>query len=157
MPKLLVALVLSLLALCAHGATALPAAPDRAALEPRVMALAEELRCLVCQNQTLADSHAELAMDLKNQIREKLAQGQSEQQVTDFMVQRYGDFVRYRPPLKSSTLLLWFGPFVLLAIGFALLARVLGRPAAPPASLPERELQRAASLLYGPAETREKP
>jgi len=85
-------------------------------LEKRVMALAEELRCLVCQNQTLADSHAALAIDLKNRIRELLREGKSEREVLDFMVQRYGDFVLYRPPLQASTALLWAGPFILLVV-----------------------------------------
>ena len=86
-------------------------------LEKRVMALAEELRCLVCQNQTLADSHAALAIDLKNRIRELLREGKTEREVLDFMVQRYGDFVLYRPPLRTATALLWAGPFILLALG----------------------------------------
>jgi len=86
-------------------------------LEKRVMALAEELRCLVCQNQTLADSHAALAIDLKNRIRELLREGKTEREVLDFMVQRYGDFVLYRPPLRATTALLWAGPFILLALG----------------------------------------
>ena len=83
------------------------------------MALAEELRCLVCQNQTLADSHAALAVDLKNRIRELLREGKTEREVLDFMVQRYGDFVLYRPPLRAATALLWTGPFILLALGIA--------------------------------------
>jgi cytochrome c-type biogenesis protein CcmH len=86
-------------------------------LEKRVVALAEELRCLVCQNQTLADSHAALAVDLKNRIRELLREGKTEREVLDFMVQRYGDFVLYRPPLRAATALLWGGPFILLALG----------------------------------------
>jgi len=77
----------------------------------RVMAVSAELRCLVCQNQTIADSHADLAIDLKNQVREKLRQGMSEQEIVDYMVKRYGDFVLYRPLVKSTTWLLWFGPF----------------------------------------------
>jgi cytochrome c-type biogenesis protein CcmH len=89
------------------------------AMEKRVMALAEELRCLVCQNQTLADSHAALAVDLKNRIRELLREGKTEREVLDFMVQRYGDFVLYRPPLRAATALLWAGPFILLALGVA--------------------------------------
>jgi len=106
---------------------------DDAALEKRVMALAEELRCLVCQNQTLADSHAPLAMDLKERIREQLVAGKGEQDVLDFMVARYGDFVLYRPPLKVSTALLWAGPFVLLAIAVAALVLFLrkNRPEDP--------------------------
>lgn len=99
------------------------ATPDDAAIEARVTHIAQELRCLVCQNQTIADSTADLAIDLKNQVREQLAHGQSDQQVIDFMVQRYGDFVLYRPPVKRSTWLLWFGPLLLLigGVGFLLL------------------------------------
>jgi cytochrome c-type biogenesis protein CcmH len=97
-------------------------------LEKRVMALAEELRCLVCQNQTLADSHAALAVDLKNRIRELLREGKTEREVLDFMVQRYGDFVLYRPPLRAATALLWGGPFILLALGMgAWIAWLRGR------------------------------
>jgi cytochrome c-type biogenesis protein CcmH len=75
------------------------------------------LRCLVCQNQTLADSNADLAVDLKRQIETLLAQGQSDNQIRDYMVARYGDFVLYRPPLQGNTLLLWIGPFAMLAGG----------------------------------------
>jgi cytochrome c-type biogenesis protein CcmH len=85
------------------------------------MALAGELRCLVCQNQSLADSHAPLALDLRQQIHQQLSQGRSEQQVVEFMVQRYGDFVLYEPPLNGGTALLWFGPALLLAAGVAAL------------------------------------
>jgi cytochrome c-type biogenesis protein CcmH len=92
---------------------ATPMATDQA-LEARVTKLSEELRCLVCQNQTIADSQAGLAIDLKNQVREQFRQGRNEQEVISFMVQRYGDFVLYRPPLKATTLLLWLGPFVML-------------------------------------------
>jgi cytochrome c-type biogenesis protein CcmH len=95
------------------GADAPSAAADPA-LEKRVMAISEELRCLVCQNQTIADSHAELAVDLKNQVREMLQKGQTESQIKEYMVQRYGDFVLYRPAVKSNTWMLWLGPFVLL-------------------------------------------
>ena len=85
-------------------------------LEARVMALAEELRCLVCQNETIAASQAELARDLRAQIRQQLREGRSPEEVMDFMVARYGQFVRYRPPLQASTWVLWLGPFALLAI-----------------------------------------
>ena len=116
-------------------------------LEKRVAGLAHELRCLVCQNQTLADSNAPLAVDLRNQIREQLAAGRSEREVKDYMVARYGDFVLYRPPLKAGTVLLWSGPFLLLAFGFfLLLRRVRGRPEAEP-QLSEAERERAARLL----------
>src|SRR5919106_2786567 len=93
-------------------------------LEKRVAALADELRCLVCQNQTLADSNAPLAVDLRNQIREQLAKGASERDVVDFMVARYGDFVLYRPPFKASTIALWFGPFIFLILGVWFVRRV---------------------------------
>ena len=134
-----------LLALLFACSTALAA--DDAALDKRVAALAHELRCLVCQNQTLAESNAPLAVDLRNQIREQLRKGASEREVTEFMVQRYGDFVLYRPPLKASTLLLWSGPFLLLAVGVFLLARRLrsGRREVPPLS--EAERARAAQLV----------
>jgi cytochrome c-type biogenesis protein CcmH len=115
-------------------------------LDKRVAALAEELRCLVCQNQTLADSHAPLAVDLRNEIREQLAKGASEREVREFMVARYGDFVLYRPPFKASTIALWVGPFLLLALGFFLLRRVWRRrPPEPQLSADERA--RAARLL----------
>jgi cytochrome c-type biogenesis protein CcmH len=125
-------------------------------LEKRVMALSEELRCLVCQNQTLADSHAELAMDLKQQVREKLASGMSDKDVVDYMVERYGDFVMYRPPMKGSTFLLWFGPFVLLVGGILVLVRKLSRRQVAQTDLPDTELKRAASLLEGANETKDK-
>jgi cytochrome c-type biogenesis protein CcmH len=142
-----------LLAFCLVQAVAageaVPAAEDPV-LEARVNTLAEQLRCLVCQNQTIADSSAGLAIDLKNQVREKLQQGLSEQQVIDFMVQRYGDFVLYRPPVKSTTWLLWFGPFLLLLAGVAVFALKLRRRrqtlAAQP-GLSEAERTRAAALL----------
>lgn len=88
-----------------------------AVAEAQVQRLSEQLRCLVCQNQTLADSHADLAQDLKQEIREMAAKGISDQAIIDYLVARYGDFVRYRPPLKSTTLLLWLGPFALLFAG----------------------------------------
>ncbi|NDE41557.1 MAG: cytochrome c-type biogenesis protein CcmH, partial [Betaproteobacteria bacterium] len=103
------------LPLSAGAGEAKPMASDPA-LEARVMVIAEELRCLVCQNETIAASHADLAVDLRGQIRQKLSQGQSSQQILDFMVARYGDFVLYRPPLKASTVLLWVGPFALLLL-----------------------------------------
>ena len=103
------------------------------ALDARVVAIASELRCLVCQNQTIADSHAELAVDLRNQVREQLQQGQSEQQIIDYMTARYGDFVLYRPPVKSTTALLWFGPGLLLLVSLAILVSVLRRRSRMPA------------------------
>lgn len=90
-------------------------------LEKRVEAVASELRCLVCQNQTIADSHAELAIDLKNQVRDMLRSGNSNEEVVNYMVERYGDFVRYRPPMKPTTYFLWFGPAILVLIGLSVL------------------------------------
>ena len=116
-------------------------------LDKRVAALSAELRCLVCQNQTIADSNADLAVDLRRQIREQLKSGKSERDVLDFMVQRYGDFVLYRPPLKASTVLLWSGPFLLLALGIFLLLRKMRSVNRQPAPLSEAERARAASLL----------
>ena len=99
-----------------------------ATLDHRVQRVTEELRCLVCQNQTIADSHAELAVMLKHQVRDMLARGATEREAVDFMVQRYGDFVLYRPPVKAATWLLWFGPFGLLLAGLGLLfARLRAR------------------------------
>jgi len=115
-------------------------------VDKRVTALAHELRCLVCQNQTLADSNAPLAVDLRNQIREQLAAGASEREVVDFMVARYGDFVLYRPPFKATTLALWIGPFVFLLAGAWLLRRLLRRRAPAP-ELSEADRARAAKLL----------
>jgi cytochrome c-type biogenesis protein CcmH len=112
---------------CGAGAKeAAPAAKDPV-LEARVMGIAAELRCLVCQNQTIADSHADLAVDLRRQVREMLVQGQSERQILDYMTARYGDFVLYRPPLKATTALLWFGPAALLLGGVVTLFVVLRR------------------------------
>ena len=115
-------------------------------LDKRVAALAEELRCLVCQNQTLAESNAPLAVDLRNQIREQLAKGASEGEVRNFMVERYGDFVLYKPPFKASTAALWVGPLLLLAIGIWLLRR-LARRRVPVPQLSDVERSRAAKLL----------
>jgi len=123
------------------------AAAQDPALDKRVAGLAHELRCLVCQNQTLAESNAPLAVDLRNQIREQLQGGASEREVIDFMVARYGDFVLYRPPFKASTLALWIGPFVLLALGAFLLLRRLLRRRAPEPQLSEAQRARAAKLL----------
>jgi cytochrome c-type biogenesis protein CcmH len=132
----------------AHAREAQPLAADPA-LEAKVMDIAEELRCLVCQNETIAGSQADLAVDLRKQIRIQLQQGQSEAQIKDFMVQRYGDFVLYRPPLKASTWLLWGGPFVLLVAAFAVLWLALRRRAAAGASRPlsAADAARARQLL----------
>jgi cytochrome c-type biogenesis protein CcmH len=115
----------------AWGQSSEIANPD-AATEARLKALAEELRCLVCQNQTIADSHAPLAVDLRNQIRTQIAQGRSDEQIRGYMVERYGDFVLYNPPLHANTLLLWIGPFALLVVGAIAFAIVVRRRRAAP-------------------------
>ena len=130
----------------AYAKEAAPAAADPA-LEQRVMTLAAELRCLVCQNQTIADSSAPLAEDLRNQVREKMRQGASDSQIIDFMVERYGDFVLYRPPVKATTLLLWFGPLLLVAAGLLVLLRRVRRRPAPEPELSAAERERARKLL----------
>jgi cytochrome c-type biogenesis protein CcmH len=126
---------------------AVAAAAENPEMEKRVTALANELRCLVCQNQTLADSNAPLAVDLRNQIREQLAGGASEREVVDFMVARYGDFVLYRPPLKASTVALWAGPFLFLVAGIWILLRRIARRRVPAPQLSEADRARAAKLL----------
>ena len=95
-------------------------------------ALAEELRCLVCQNQTIADSSAPRAVDLRNQIRGQIAAGRDDTQIRDYMVARYGDFVLYRPPFKATTVVLWLGPVLLLLFGGVIYAITIRRRKAPP-------------------------
>ena len=143
-------LVLMLAVLVVNAARAADSAPvaDDPQLEKRVMELAENLRCLVCQNQTIADSPAELATDLKKQIREKMKQGMSDREIIDYMVARYGDFVLYRPPLKGSTILLWFGPLLFLAAGLAaLFYRLARRKKNIQTELSDADRARAAALL----------
>jgi len=147
------ALIFLLWLLClpiAVGAQTAQPMPDDPVANKRAVHLADQLRCLVCQNQTIADSNAELALDLRRQIREQIAQGKSDGQIVDFMVERYGDFVLYRPPLKGTTLFLWFGPPVLLLLGVIFLLRYLSsrrkRVEQQPLSAGDR---RAAEALLG--------
>ena len=120
-----------LLLLLTNAAFAGDAKPlvDDPVIEARLKAMSSELRCLVCQNTTLADSSAPLAEDLRKEIRLQLRAGKSDQEVIDYLVARYGDFVRYRPPVNNETALLWFGPFLLLLIGGFVLFRVLKKHA----------------------------
>jgi cytochrome c-type biogenesis protein CcmH len=145
---LVVAIALSPILLLA--ADAVPTENDPLAAA-RAVALAEKLRCLVCQNQTIADSNADLAQDLRRQIREQIAAGNSDSEIVDYMVARYGDFVLYKPPLKPTTLLLWAGPALLVVIGFVVVARIVHsrrvRPDATPLTAEERKL--AGRLLGG--------
>lgn len=137
---LLAAVLLALVPFAGYTKSAMPLAADPA-LELRLMTLATELRCLVCQNQSLAESNAELAVDLRNEIREQMRGGASDQDVVDYLVARYGDFVLYRPPLKASTVLLWTGPGILLLLGIGLLMHTLRRRRA---QIPQTPLSAAA-------------
>jgi cytochrome c-type biogenesis protein CcmH len=122
---------------------------DNPQVEARLKTLAVELRCLVCQNQTLADSHAPLAEDLRREVREMIAKDMSDKEIIDFLVQRYGDFVLYRPPWKASTTLLWLGPFLLLIAGATGLVFALRRRQKKLAdvTLSDEEHNRVAQLL----------
>jgi len=126
MVKLIHLLIWCLLSAAAQSKDAAPAASDPA-IEARMLRIASELRCLVCQNQTIADSHADLAEDLRREIRTLLNQGATDEQVAKYMTDRYGDFVLYRPPVKPTTLLLWYGPAALLLAGTVTLVLVLRR------------------------------
>lgn len=118
-------------------------------LEKRMIGLAENLRCLVCQNESLASSHAELAEDLRREVREQMAKGKNDQEIIDYLVARYGDFVLYNPPVKSYTVLLWFGPFAMLLLGAGILIFQLRkrRQTLQESVLTPEAQQRAASLL----------
>lgn len=137
-------LLLWLLPLAALSKEAAPAAEDPV-LEARVLRISAELRCLVCQNQTIADSHADLAQDLRQQVREMIRQGKTDPQIIAFMTERYGDFVLYRPPMKSTTWLLWFGPALLLVGGLVVLILVLRRRSKLPPEAFEPDLDEADS------------
>lgn len=119
------------------------------AVEARLKHLAVELRCLVCQNQTLADSNAPLAEDLRREVREMIVKDMTDEEIIGFLVERYGDFVLYRPPLKATTTLLWVGPFVLLAVGATVLVITLRRRACKVADAPvtDEEHRRVEQLL----------
>ena len=140
---LLLALAVSV---CAWTAPAREAAPraDDPAVEARLVAIADELRCLVCQNESLASSHAELAEDLRREVRGLIREGKSDAQIKRFLVDRYGDFVLYRPEVKPLTWALWFGPFALLALALVVLMRYLRhRRAQLPTATPLSEADRA--------------
>jgi cytochrome c-type biogenesis protein CcmH len=125
-----------------------PPAADDPVLEARMKKMAAELRCLVCQNQSLADSNADLAVDLRNQVREQMLEGRSDAEIRSWLTQRYGDFVLYRPPLKSSTMVLWLGPLALLVAAIAALVVTLHRRRQrAPAELSDEERARAEALL----------
>jgi cytochrome c-type biogenesis protein CcmH len=142
-------LLFILLVPCLAGAEEARPLADNPQAEARLKHLAVELRCLVCQNQTLADSHAPLAEDLRREVREMIAKDMSDKDIIEFLVTRYGDFILYRPPLKATTTLLWVGPFVLLIAGVAALVLALRRRQKKlvDLSLSEEERNRVARLL----------
>lgn len=113
--------------------------------------LIQEMRCLVCQNQNIADSNAELAQDMKRKTHEMVVQGKSKKEITDYMTERYGDFVMYRPPMTGATLMLWVGPFIILFIGLFVLLRIIRskRTAEQSSTLSDEERARAEKLLKG--------
>jgi cytochrome c-type biogenesis protein CcmH len=122
---------------------------DDPAVEQRLVKLSQELRCLVCQNETLADSRADLAEDLRREIREQIKAGKSDKEIIAFLTERYGQFILYRPRVTPTTYLLWFGPFVLLLAGLALLFRYIKqrRDLIPEKPLSADERRRAEELL----------
>lgn len=143
-------------ALCAGLLLALPLSAKEAAplaedpvVEQRLVNIATELRCLVCQNESLAGSQADLAKDLRREVRDLIKEGKSDTEVKDFLVSRYGDFVLYRPQIKPQTYLLWAGPFILLLVGIGVLVRYLKRRdrQVVDAPLTDEERQRAEALL----------
>ena len=149
MPKFRFALLALCLAAAAHAADA-PLTAAEPELEAKMLRISAELRCLVCQNQTIADSNAELAQDLRREIRGMIAGGKSDKEIIDFMVARYGDFVLYRPPVKGITLLLWGGPIALMLLGVFALQRYLrqrARRMADDQPLTADEAGRADALL----------
>ena len=156
--KYLLILLVCLLPVFSHAGEATDMAADPV-LEKRMIGLAEKLRCLVCQNESLASSHSELAEDLRREVREQMQKGLSDQEIIDYLVSRYGDFVLYDPPLKKSTLILWFGPFALLLAGAGMLVYQLRKRKSriPEAELSAEDAQRAASLLDETAEPSNQP
>jgi len=142
-----IALLLICLVPAAPGKEAQPAEDPQIA--QRMKNLTQQLRCLVCQNETLADSQADLAEDLRREIREQMKAGKTDQEILAYLTQRYGDFVLYKPPVKATTYLLWFGPFVVLLCGLLLLFQYLRRrkQLIPDIALTAEERKRAEQLL----------
>jgi cytochrome c-type biogenesis protein CcmH len=119
--NLAVALFIALLGLASVNAGEAPPVAQDPAVELRLNKISEELRCLVCQNESLAASRADLAVDLRREIRARIAKGETDDAIREFLVARYGDFVLYRPPFKATTMLLWLGPLIFALTGFAVL------------------------------------
>src|SRR5215510_3743318 len=147
-------LLLCSLVLAVAAQEAKPLAEDPE-LEKRLMNLSKELRCLVCQNETLADSQADLAQDLRAQIREQMRAGKTDKEIVSYLTDRYGQFVLYRPPVTPTTYLLWFGPFIFLLAGLVVLFRYVKqrRQLIPESSLSVEERRRVDEIL----KEREKP
>lgn len=148
-----------LIALCIFslGSFAKDAVPlaDDPLTEQRLITISEEMRCLVCQNESLAGSRSDLANDLRREIRTLIKEGKSDEQIRNFMVERYGDFVLYRPPVKPITWLLWIGPFIILVMGIAGLLMYLRRRNAivPTTTLSAEDNQKIDALLKGDTST----
>lgn len=147
--KYLYALALALLCCASAGAKEATLLADDPVVEQRLIAISEELRCLVCQNESLAGSRADLAQDLRRELRGLIKQGKTDAEIKEFLVSRYGDFVLYRPPVKPTTWLLWAGPFGLMAVGVVALFVYLRRRNAAITSevLTDEERQRVQALL----------
>lgn len=148
MKRLLLALSLFFVVVSLQAKEAVPVSADPA-IEKRMIALSQNLRCLVCQNESLAASQAELALDLKQEIREMMKKGESDKEIVAYLVHRYGDFVLYKPPVKAKTLLLWFGPFIFLVAGLVVLFITIQkrRSRIDDATLSKDDERRAQSLL----------
>jgi cytochrome c-type biogenesis protein CcmH len=153
--KYVLILLVCLLPAVSHAGEAKDLAEDPV-LEKRMIGLAENLRCLVCQNESLASSHSDLAEDLRREVREQMRKGLSDKEIVDYLVSKYGDFVLFDPPMKKATLLLWYGPFALLLIGLGVLVYQLRKRKSQikETDLSAAEAQRAAALLN---ETPESP
>lgn len=146
--RFLVAMLLALAMQPAMAAEGMAQPVGDPAVEARVTKLAEELRCLTCMGQSIADSQSSFSADMKREIRTMIGAGKNDKEIMEFMVQRYGDFVLYRPPVKSTTWVLWGGPFLLLILGLAFLAAKLRKRGAQAATeLTENEHRQAAQLL----------
>lgn len=153
MKIVLLMLVCLLLARASAAAEARPLYPD-AAVEQRMLAITGDLRCLVCQDESLADSQADLARDLRAQVRGMIRKGMTDSQIVAFLVHRYGNYVRYRPPFDAETLLLWLGPFALLGVGLlVLLGQIRAGTRREVQALDEASRQRAHELLARSADT----
>lgn len=132
-----------------NAAQSAPPVATNPDLEKKVLELSNELRCLVCQNQTIADSNADLAVDLKNQVRKQLSEGRSKEEILKYMTERYGDFVLYKPPFNTATVILWVGPFLLMLLGLFFLIRQIKqrRQDLLTESFSPEDIERARELL----------